>query len=55
VVSRVLAAHPDAVAQARGGKTNVVGFLVGLVMKESGGRANPKVVNELIRRGIDAV
>ena len=55
VVSRVLAANPDAVAQAREGKTNVVGFLVGQVMKESGGRANPRVVGDLIRRGIASV
>jgi aspartyl-tRNA(Asn)/glutamyl-tRNA(Gln) amidotransferase subunit B len=55
VVSRVLAANPDAVAQAREGKTNVVGFLVGQVMKASEGRANPKVVNELIRREISRV
>jgi aspartyl-tRNA(Asn)/glutamyl-tRNA(Gln) amidotransferase subunit B len=55
VVSRVLAAHSDAVAQAREGKTNVVGFLVGQVMKASEGRANPKVVTELIRREIARV
>ena len=55
VVGRVLAANPDAVAQAREGKTNVVGFLVGKVMKASEGRANPKVVSDLIRREIARV
>jgi len=55
VVSRVLAAHPTAVAQVREGKTNVVGFLVGQVMKASEGRANPGLVTELIRREIAGV
>ena len=55
VVSRVLAANPEALAQAREGKTNVVGFLVGQVMKASEGRANPKVVSDLIRREIARV
>jgi aspartyl-tRNA(Asn)/glutamyl-tRNA(Gln) amidotransferase subunit B len=55
VVRQVLAANPDAIAQVRGGKTSVVGFLVGQVMKASEGRANPKVVGELIRREIQSV
>jgi aspartyl-tRNA(Asn)/glutamyl-tRNA(Gln) amidotransferase subunit B len=55
VVKQVLAANPEAIAQARGGKTNVVGFLVGQVMKASEGRANPKVAGELIRREIHGV
>jgi aspartyl-tRNA(Asn)/glutamyl-tRNA(Gln) amidotransferase subunit B len=49
-VERVLAAHPEAVAQARAGKTNLVGFLVGQVMKESGGKANPRMVSDLVRK-----
>jgi aspartyl-tRNA(Asn)/glutamyl-tRNA(Gln) amidotransferase subunit B len=49
LVDEVLAAHPEVVEQYRAGKTGVVGFLVGQVMKSSGGKANPKLVNELLR------
>ncbi|HET6498104.1 MAG TPA: Asp-tRNA(Asn)/Glu-tRNA(Gln) amidotransferase subunit GatB [Coriobacteriia bacterium] len=50
VVDRVLAAHPDQVEQYRGGKTGVVGFFVGQVMREMGGQANPQVVNDVLTR-----
>jgi aspartyl-tRNA(Asn)/glutamyl-tRNA(Gln) amidotransferase subunit B len=53
-VRAVMAAHPDAVAQVRAGKNQTFGFLVGQVMKGSGGTANPKVVNGLLRREIEA-
>ncbi len=49
VVASVLEAHPQVVANYRAGKTGVIGFLVGQVMRESQGRANPKVVNDLLR------
>jgi aspartyl-tRNA(Asn)/glutamyl-tRNA(Gln) amidotransferase subunit B len=52
-VSGVLAAHSDAVAQYRAGKTASLGFLVGQVMKATGGKANPRLVNELLRREIE--
>ena len=52
IVSAVVEANPDAVAQIQAGRNNVFGFLVGLVMKASGGRANPKVVTALLRRRI---
>jgi aspartyl-tRNA(Asn)/glutamyl-tRNA(Gln) amidotransferase subunit B len=54
LISSVLAANADAVAQYRGGKTATFGFLVGQVMKAAGGKANPKRVNELLRRALDA-
>jgi aspartyl-tRNA(Asn)/glutamyl-tRNA(Gln) amidotransferase subunit B len=50
VVHDVMAAHADVVAQFRSGKQSTFGFLVGQVMKRSGGKANPKVVNALLRR-----
>ncbi len=50
----IIAAHADAVAQVRAGRTNTFGFLVGQVMKKTGGKANPKVVTALLRREIDA-
>jgi len=49
VVDAVLAANPDQVETYRGGKEGVVGFFVGQVMRETGGKADPKVVNRLIR------
>ncbi len=53
LVAEVLAAHPDAVAQVRAGKTATVGFLVGQVMKAGKGKANPKRVNEILRRALE--
>ena len=40
---------PSQVEAYRGGKDGLLGFFVGQVMKETGGKANPKVVNELVR------
>jgi aspartyl-tRNA(Asn)/glutamyl-tRNA(Gln) amidotransferase subunit B len=54
LIAEVLAAHPDAVTQYRGGKTTTFGFLVGKVMKATAGTANPKRVNELLKRALDA-
>ncbi len=50
VIDRVLAANPDEVASYRGGKTGVMGFFVGAVMREMRGQGNPKVVNEVLTR-----
>ena len=49
----VLAANQDAVAQIRSGKMGTFGFLVGQVMKATGGWANPKLVNDLLRRELE--
>jgi aspartyl-tRNA(Asn)/glutamyl-tRNA(Gln) amidotransferase subunit B len=48
-IDAVLAANPQQVATYRGGKEGVLGFLVGQVMKETKGKADPKAVNELLR------
>jgi len=48
VVDQVLAANPKQVEQYRGGKTAVLGFLVGQVMRATRGQANPAVVNQLL-------
>ncbi len=53
-VAQVLAGQAETAAQYRAGRTQVLGFLVGQVMKASGGRANPKLVNTLLRRALDA-
>jgi aspartyl-tRNA(Asn)/glutamyl-tRNA(Gln) amidotransferase subunit B len=52
-ITSVIAANQDAVAQYRNGKTGTIGFLVGQVMKATGGKANPKLVNDLLRRELD--
>jgi aspartyl-tRNA(Asn)/glutamyl-tRNA(Gln) amidotransferase subunit B len=52
VVADVLAANDDAVAQYRNGKTSTFGFLVGQVMKATAGKANPRRVNELLRKAL---
>ena len=52
-VSKVLAAHGDAVKQYRAGKKQTYGFLVGQVIKSMGGKANPALVNTLVRRELD--
>ena len=46
----MIAANPKQVEQYKGGKTAVLGFLVGQVMKASRGQANPGAVNELLRK-----
>jgi aspartyl-tRNA(Asn)/glutamyl-tRNA(Gln) amidotransferase subunit B len=52
LIADVVAAHTDAVAQVRGGKTSAFGFLVGQVMKAAKGKANPKRVNELLQKAL---
>ena len=49
VIDGVIAANPEQVETYRGGKEGVLGFLVGQVMKETQGKADPKVVNALLR------
>jgi aspartyl-tRNA(Asn)/glutamyl-tRNA(Gln) amidotransferase subunit B len=48
IVDEVIAANPKQVEQYKGGKTTVIGFLVGAVMKASRGQANPGAVNQLL-------
>jgi aspartyl-tRNA(Asn)/glutamyl-tRNA(Gln) amidotransferase subunit B len=54
MIDEVLSRHEDAVVQYRSGKTATFGFLVGQVMKAAAGKANPKRVNELLRRRLEA-
>ncbi|MDR1412521.1 MAG: Asp-tRNA(Asn)/Glu-tRNA(Gln) amidotransferase subunit GatB [Actinomycetes bacterium] len=49
VIDGIVAAHPDKVEAYRGGKAGLIGFFVGQVMRETGGQANPQVVNELLQ------
>jgi len=48
-VAEVVAASPEQVASYRAGKTAALGWFVGQVMKKTGGKANPKRVNELLK------
>jgi aspartyl-tRNA(Asn)/glutamyl-tRNA(Gln) amidotransferase subunit B len=48
VVDDIISANPDKVAQARA-KPQLIGWFVGQVMKSSGGKANPQVVNDLLK------
>jgi aspartyl-tRNA(Asn)/glutamyl-tRNA(Gln) amidotransferase subunit B len=50
IVDEVIAANPRQVEQYRSGKTAVIGFLVGQVMKASRGQANPQMANELLQK-----
>jgi aspartyl-tRNA(Asn)/glutamyl-tRNA(Gln) amidotransferase subunit B len=53
IVDEVLAANPKQLEQYRAGKTTMLGFFVGQVMKASKGQANPQVVNELLRKKLE--
>ena len=49
ILDEVIAANPKQVEQYKGGKTTVIGFLVGQIMKASKGQANPAAVNEMLK------
>ncbi|MGL5513209.1 MAG: Asp-tRNA(Asn)/Glu-tRNA(Gln) amidotransferase subunit GatB, partial [Sporomusa sp.] len=49
IVDGVIAANPQSVADFKAGKEKAIGFLVGQVMKQSKGRANPELVNKLLK------
>ena len=53
VIDGILSGQEAKIAEYRAGKDKLFGFFVGQVMKQSGGRANPKLVNELLRRKLD--
>ncbi len=53
-VSRVVAREEANAAAYRGGRTGLLGWFVGQVMKETGGRANPQLVQRLVREQLDA-
>jgi aspartyl-tRNA(Asn)/glutamyl-tRNA(Gln) amidotransferase subunit B len=49
IIDEIIAAHPDSVAEYRNGKEKLFGFFVGQVMKKTGGKANPQMVNDLLK------
>ncbi|RQD75712.1 MAG: Asp-tRNA(Asn)/Glu-tRNA(Gln) amidotransferase subunit GatB, partial [Halanaerobium sp. MSAO_Bac5] len=49
LVDQIIAANPDAVEDIKNGKDRAIGFLVGQIMKETRGKANPGLVNQMLR------
>ena len=54
IVNSVIEANPSVVEDFKSGKEKAFGFLVGQVMKETKGRANPKIINELLRKALSS-
>src|SRR5207247_2546713 len=52
-IVEVMAEHTEQVATYRKGKASTLGWFVGQVMKKTGGRANPQVVNALLKKALD--
>jgi len=50
MIDEILANNQAQVEQYKNGKTNLLGFFVGQIMKQTGGKANPKVTNELLNQ-----
>ncbi|HEC31693.1 MAG TPA: Asp-tRNA(Asn)/Glu-tRNA(Gln) amidotransferase GatCAB subunit B, partial [Deltaproteobacteria bacterium] len=53
VIDEVLSENPKQVEEYKGGKTKLLGFFVGQVMKKTQGKANLKLVNEILREKLD--
>jgi Asp-tRNA(Asn)/Glu-tRNA(Gln) amidotransferase B subunit len=52
LIDRLLASNPGKVEEYKNGKTGLMGFFMGLIMRETQGKADPEVVQELIRQGL---
>ena len=50
VIDAIIRDHPDEVQRYQGGQKKLIGFFVGQVMKQTKGKANPKLVNEMLRK-----
>ena len=53
IVNKVLDANPQVIEQYKSGKTRILGFAVGQVMKETKGQANPGIVNKLVEQEVE--
>ena len=53
IIAQVIAANSAKAAQYRSGKTGLLGFFVGQAMRESGGKANPQLLQDLVRAALD--
>ncbi len=54
IIKSIVSANPKQVEDFKSGKEKVIGFFVGLVMRETKGKANPQIVNELLRKHLSA-
>lgn len=54
-VKKILAANPDNIEKYKSGKTNLLGFFVGQTMKAMGGKANPTMLNEIVKEELEKV
>ena len=52
IIAKILEDNPGQVAQFKAGKDKLMGFFVGQTMKATGGKANPAVVNELLKKAL---
>ena len=52
-MDEVIAAHPEDVERLRGGEKKVLNFLMGQVMKKTGGKADPGAVRDILARKLD--
>ena len=50
IISKVISDNPDKVKEYKSGKDKLFGFFVGQIMKVSGGKANPQLVNEILKK-----
>ena len=53
VVNEVLTEHPEAIEQYKGGRTNILDFLVGQIMKKTRGQANPAMARSMMQAEIE--
>ncbi len=53
IVDKIIAANPDQVERYKGGNTKLLGFFVGQIMQETKGKANPQMVNELLKKKLE--
>ena len=53
LIAEVIKENPESVDDYRGGKEKALGFMVGQVMRKTGGRANPQLVNEMLKRSLE--
>lgn len=53
IVTRLIESHPEQAAEYRAGRTRLLGFFVGLAMKQSGGTADPRMLTQIVRSALE--
>ncbi len=54
LVAKLISQHPDKAEAFKGGRTGLLGFFVGQAMRETGGKADPEVVKEVVQTRLDS-